>query len=473
MRAAAAAAACCLASVLLSVGASNASAASSDLDGAVVAEWLQQIGLPSAASAEYAGRVREETVDVAMFAELLDDPEGLRALGVSNALHRARIVARWRERPADTAPLLSPKADDNRNGEIDAQPEPIPQPREHDPTMDAEQARAEQERLADERAEQKRVAAERAEQKRLAGELAEQQRLADEQAEQERLVDEQAELERQIAERAEQQRLADEQAEQERLTTERAEQERLTAERAGQQRLADQQAEQERQRAERAEQERQTAERAEQQRLADERAEQELLAAEQSGQEPVAAGHAQQRLSVMLHGRSGVHFTTTGDHTVVVTAVHANLPAARAGLATGWRVTTVGGTPCKGLPSLQRALAAAEDSENSSAVELELAPPSSILNIDKKARRKLQKRGNAAAKKLRGVCAGDHSVDATSEFYRLAVRRICISRLLLGNFASLQLTFESADLCAGTGDNVCVLFAGQPGYYGCCSPRCR
>jgi flagellar biosynthesis GTPase FlhF len=417
--------ACCLAAVLLSVGAPNA-AAGSDQDGVLVAEWLQQIDLPPAASAEYAERVREEAVDVAMFGELLDDSEGLRALGVSNALHRARIVARWRERPAATAPLSSSTEHHTRNNKVDAQPAPIPQPLESDPAMDADKARPDKARP-----EQEQLADERAEQEQLAGERAEQEQRADKRAEQEQLADK----------RADQERLADERADQERLADERADQERLADERAEQEQAGDQ-------------------------------VEQEQLPAKQGNHEPVVAGQARQRLTVTLHGRSGVHFTTAGNDTVVVTAVHANSPAARAGLATGWRVATVSGTPCKGVLSLQRVLADAEDSENSSAVELELDPPSTVTNLDKKARRKLQKRGNAAAKKLRGVCGGRHDVDATSEFHRLAVSRSTFRVVCLGII--LQVC-NGCGLTRGAGAdcNACIFVTEQPGYYGWCSPHCR
>ena len=281
------------------LAATSSAPETTDFDGAVVAQWLQQIGLPPTASTEYAARVREEAVDVAMFDELLEDPEGLRALGVSNALHRARIAARWRERAAGSTLLLASKQNGNSH---DGEATPKPAPMEHgaaDVERDAGQAQ---------------------------------------------------------------------------LTAERAEPERLDA--------------------------------------------------EQGDQQHVGAEQADQRLTVTLYGRSGVYFTTAGDEAVVVTAVHADLPAARAGLATGWIVVTVNGRPCKGLPSLQRALAAAEESDNPSVVELGLAPPSAVMNLDTKAQRRLQKRGNAAAKKLRAACGGDRDMDATVEFYRLAVRRI-------------------------------------------------
>jgi hypothetical protein len=130
------------------------------------------------------------------------------------------------------------------------------------------------------------------------------------------------------------------------------------------------------------------------------------------------------QLHVTLHGRSGVYFTTTGDGSVVATAVRAALPAARDGLATGWTVSSIGDKPCKGLPSLQRALTSAEDS-GAPPVSVSIAPPSVIINIGEKARRKLQKRGNAAAKKLRATSnAGGGGTDVTTEFYRLAV---CLS----------------------------------------------
>ena len=349
-----------LAAALLA--AASSAPATLDFDGAVVAKWLQQIGLPPTASTEYAARVRAEAVDVAMFDELLEDPEGLRALGVSNALHRARIAARWRERAVGSTPLLAPQQNGNGHDVGEATSKPAPRPTEHgalDVERDAGQAQ---------------LSAERAEQERL------------------------------TAERAEQERLAAERAEQERLAAERAEEEHLAAESAERQRLA--------------------AERAEEERLAAESAEEERLAAKQSDQDHVAAKQADQRLTVTLYGRTGVYFTTAGDDTVVVTAVHADLPAARAGLATGWTVATVNDRPCKGLPSLQRALSAAEESETPSVVELGLAPPSAVMNVDTKTRRKLQKRGNAAAKKYRAACGGDRDKDATAEFHRLAVRCI-------------------------------------------------
>ena len=104
--------------------------------------------------------------------------------------------------------------------------------------------------------------------------------------------------------------------------------------------------------------------------------------------------------------------------------LHTQTPAARDGLATGWTVSSIGDKPCKGLPSLQRALTSAEDS-GAPPVSVSIAPPSVIINIGEKARRKLQKRGNAAAKKLRATSnAGGGGTDVTTEFYRLAV---CLS----------------------------------------------
>ncbi|HIW29267.1 MAG TPA: hypothetical protein H9987_04550 [Candidatus Luteococcus avicola] len=150
--------------------------------------------------------------------------------------------------------------------------------------------RAEQERRrAEERAEQERLAretAERVERERIAAEQAE--------AEQERLAAEQAERARVEAERVEQDRLD---AEQGRVQAERAEQERLareTAERVEQERMDAEQAEAEKQRlaAEQAEQARVEAERAERERLAREAAElaeRERLASEEAAREAAEA----------------------------------------------------------------------------------------------------------------------------------------------------------------------------------------
>ena len=205
-----------LAAALLA--AASSAPATLDFDGAVVAKWLQQIGLPPTASTEYAARVRAEAVDVAMFDELLEDPEGLRALGVSNALHRARIAARWRERAVGSTPLLAPQQNGNGHDVGEATSKPAPRPTEHgalDVERDAGQAQ-----LSAERAEQERLTAERAEQERLAAERAEQERLAAERAEEEHLAAESAERQRLAAERAEEERLAAESAEEERLAAE-------------------------------------------------------------------------------------------------------------------------------------------------------------------------------------------------------------------------------------------------------------
>ncbi|WP_350420424.1 autotransporter domain-containing protein [Proteus mirabilis] len=154
----------------------------------------------------------------------------------------------------------------------------------------AEQEKAEQERLARLQAEQEKAKQEKAEQERLARLQAEQEKAKQEKAEQERLARLQAEQEKAKQEKAEQERLARLQAEQEKAKQEKAEQEKAEQEKAEQERLAKLQAEQEKAEQERLAKLQAEQEKAEQERLArlqaeQEKTEQERLARLQAEQE--------------------------------------------------------------------------------------------------------------------------------------------------------------------------------------------
>ncbi len=164
----------------------------------------------------------------------------------------------------------------------------------------AEQEKAEQERLARLQAEQEKAKQEKAEQERLARLQAEQEKAKQEKAEQERLARLQAEQEKAEQERlarlqaeqekAEQERLARLQAEQEKTEQERLARLQAEQEKAEQERLAKLQAEQEKAKQERLARLQAEQEKAEQERLAklqaeQEKAEQERLARLQAEQE--------------------------------------------------------------------------------------------------------------------------------------------------------------------------------------------
>ncbi|XOY29401.1 autotransporter domain-containing protein [Proteus cibi] len=161
--------------------------------------------------------------------------------------------------------------------------------------IEAEKARAEQERLdrekqrlADEAKEKQRLANEAKEKQRLADEAKEQQRLADEAKEKQRLADEAKEQQRLAEEAKEQQRLADEAKEQQRLAEEAKEQQRLANEAKEQQRLADEAKEKQRLANEAKEKQRLADEAKEKQRLADEAKEKQRLADEAKEQQRLA-----------------------------------------------------------------------------------------------------------------------------------------------------------------------------------------
>ncbi len=163
----------------------------------------------------------------------------------------------------------------------------------------AEQEKAEQERLARLQAEQEKAKQEKAEQERLARlqaeqEKAKQERLARLQAEQEKAKQEKAEQERLARLQAEQEKAKQEKAEQERLARLQAEQEKAKQEKAEQERLARLQAEQEKAKQEKAKQERLARLQAEQEKAKQEKAEQERLARLQAEQEKAKQEKAEQ-----------------------------------------------------------------------------------------------------------------------------------------------------------------------------------
>ena len=161
--------------------------------------------------------------------------------------------------------------------------------------IEAEKARAEQERLdrekqrlADEAKEKQRLADEAKEKQRLADEAKEKQRLANEAKEKQRLADEAKEKQRLADEAKEQQRLANEAKEKQRLADEAKEKQRLADEAKEKQRLADEAKEQQRLANEAKEKQRLAEEAKEQQRLANEAKEKQRLAEEAKEQQRLA-----------------------------------------------------------------------------------------------------------------------------------------------------------------------------------------
>lgn len=410
---------------------------------AAVAEWLQQIGLPAAAAAGYALRVQEEVrrrypcplflpsaasdaahcqlltltlprtaagpsqaVDSAMFSELLADVEGLPALGVTSPLHRARIVARWRERQpaahqeeppaaevvseasaveaAAEAAAVPPAAETEPL--VDEQPDPVP--KLHPEEIEAGGAEEAEPAAAELPSGQEAVPQEAA-----VPAAAEAEVVADEQPVEVSTID--------PAEATEPPAVDTEPAAAPDGPRHPAEQEEAEAAAADSSPPIAKEP-----RPMQSESAAPPAER--------------VLPPSLTGvlgtslRPPTIASDGM--LTVALSGSDGVHFTSTGDGGVVVTAVRAALPAASEGLATGWRVMAVDGQPAKGIAAVVRALAAAETTGTPCAVTL--APPATISNLGEKARRKLQKRAASAAKKLRTSVGGAEGDDVTASFHK-------------------------------------------------------